>query len=101
MHLALTILIVMLITWSVDLVGMPRQVEDMVIPAVILLFVARALWFVYQESGSTILEQETERERYNDLDEKPKRRLAVGDDGELTEIVYDEDAWEEKPKRAE
>jgi hypothetical protein len=95
-HLALTLLLVILIAG----LGVSQQIEDTVIPAVVLLFVARALWFVYQESGTAILHQEIEHERYDDMDEKPKHHLAIGDDGELTELPYDGD-WQEKPKHAE
>lgn len=100
-HLALTLLFVLAATWFVDLFGAPRQIEDVVIPAAVLLFVARALWYIYQESGSFIIQQETERERYAEQAEKPKHHLAIGEDGELTEIAYDEDDWDEKPKRAQ
>jgi hypothetical protein len=100
-HLALTLLFVLVATWFVDLFGAPRQIEDVIIPAAVLLFVARALWYIYQESGSFIIQQETERERYAEPDEKPKHQMAVGDDGELAEIAYDDDDWEEKLKRSE
>jgi hypothetical protein len=106
-HLVATIVLALAITAGVDRFNVPRSVGDVVIPAAVLLFVARALWVSYQEATYFIVQQEAERERQRDeswSDEKPKRgRLELGDDGELVEIVDDAEAelHDTEPKRRE
>jgi hypothetical protein len=101
-HLVLTLLIVLGIIYSVDHLGIPPQTEDDLIPIVVLLFIAHALWVGYQEAGQFITQQETQRgDSYDELDEKPKHHLGVGDDGELTEVISDEDVWDEKVKHSQ
>ncbi len=84
-----------------DRFNLPREIEG-VIPAAILIFVAHALWVMYQEARNMILHQETERlsaESWSD--EKPKRQqFRISDDGELIETTdWVEDTQPQKPKR--
>jgi hypothetical protein len=101
LHVGLTILVALTVVWAVDVFNLPSKTQDVIIPAAVLLLIAHLLWTKYQDSGEAIIRQEIQREQQGDLYEKPKHRMAIDDDGELTEIVYDQDAWEEKPKRAE
>jgi hypothetical protein len=102
-HLVATIVLALAITAGVDRFNVPRSVGDVVIPAAVLLFVARALWVSYQEATYFVVRHEAERDE-SWSDEKPKRgRLELGDDGELVEIVDDAEAelHDTEPKRRE
>ncbi|MBZ0287243.1 MAG: hypothetical protein K8I30_06485 [Anaerolineae bacterium] len=97
-HLVLTLIIVLSITWAVEQTHVPRSLEN-IVPAAVLLFIAHALWVVYQESSAFIVHQEMQRAGYDeDAREKPKRgAFTIDDEGELVEIM-DEAAQDEKPK---
>ena len=99
-HLALTLVIVLGIIYSVDHLGVPARIENDLIPIFVLVFIAHALWVVYQEAVHTITRQEMQHEADYSA-EKPKRHLALDDDGELTEIIYDDGIWDEKVKHSE
>jgi len=96
-HLALTLVITLGIIYSVDNLGLPARVEDDIIPIVVLLFIAHALWLVYQEARYSIIQQEMQRSAGDDEAEKPKHQLEISDDGELVEVFFD-DAEPEKVK---
>jgi hypothetical protein len=98
-HLALTLMIVLGIIYAVDQLGISARIEDDMIPIVVLLFIAHALWVMYQEAENFITQQETQRA--DAPEEKPKHYLALDDDGELTEIIEDEMVWDEKLKHSE
>jgi Co/Zn/Cd efflux system component len=101
-HLVLTLVLTLGIIYGVDHLGLAARTEDDVIPILVLLLIAHALWVVYQEAVHAITQQEMQNAGLDDvMEEKLKRRLGVGDDGELTEIIYDEDAWDEKVKHSE
>jgi hypothetical protein len=97
-HLVLTLIIALSITWSVEQMNAPRSIENLV-PVAVLLFIAHALWVTYQESSAFIVHQEMQRTGYDeDMSEKPKRgAFTIDDEGELVEIV-DDAAQDEKLK---
>lgn len=101
LHVGLTILIALATVWAVEVFNLPSKAEDIVIPAAVLLLIAHVLWSKYQDAANTIIQQETLREQQMDAYEKPKHHMAVDDDGELTEVIYDENDLEEKSKRSE
>lgn len=101
-HLVATLVIAIGVRVAMDRFNLSRDVEA-VIPAAILLFVAHALWVMYQEARNMILQQETERLRVESLSgEKPKRQqFRIGDDGELVETTdWVEETQPQKPKRS-
>jgi hypothetical protein len=64
---------------------------EFLIPVVVLVYIAHALWIGYQGASSFIVQQAIERERRRtdaETAEKPKRgnRLILDDDGELVEV---------------
>jgi hypothetical protein len=94
-HLILTVVIALGLTWAVDQLGVPRKAED-IIPLAVLLFIAHALWVMYTEMRYRIVQEELSRAQESDanLDDKPKRggSFALDDDGELVELIYEEDS---------
>lgn len=103
-HLAVTLVITLGIVYGVEYLGIPAQTEDAIIPIVVLLFIAHALWVMSSEAKHFIIQQETGQasSSYNNEDEeKPKRLLALDDDGELTEIIDDAIDWDEKVENSE
>jgi hypothetical protein len=88
-HLVLTVAVCLTLTLAIDQAWLPKSVEGL-IPIVVLVYIAHALWIGYQEASNFIVQQEIERERRRadaEAAEKPKRgnRLILDDDGELLE----------------
>jgi hypothetical protein len=110
-HLVLTIILALGLTYlsnlepfSLSIFGGEVHIPgaaDSVIPVVVLLFVAHALWFVYREARNFIVRDEMPRQE-TVLQEKPKREqhFVLDDDGELVEVPVEDEAHE-KQTRAE
>ncbi len=90
-HLLITLVLVAILSWA-------NFQVNILVPAVVLLFIAHALWVaVYQEAKETIIHQEMERARQSApaaFAEKPKREqhFSLKSDGELVEITDEEAA---------
>jgi hypothetical protein len=103
-HLVLTVVVCLALTLAIEQSWLPRSTEG-VIPLLVLLYIAHALWIGYREASNFIVQQEIERERRRtdaEAAEKPKRgsRLALDDDGELVEMPDEEtEQPAEKSKR--
>ncbi len=103
-HLGLTVVIALGLTFAIDQFRLPRVVE-VVIPLAVLLFIAHAFWLMYVAARDRITEQEFERERQRRADRaraavsKPKRaqHFSLSDDGELVQV--DDSPEYEKTKR--
>jgi hypothetical protein len=95
-HLVITLILAVSMSLILEQPNAPEVLETL-IPAVVLVFIAHALWFSYQEAQRYIVQQESNREEAG-LSEKPKRgvRMSLSDDGELIELP---EAFDEKPKR--
>ncbi len=105
-HLVLTVVVALALTLAIEQGWLPKSVEFL-IPTVVLVYLAHALWIGYQGASSFIVQQAIEREQRRadaETAEKPKRgnRLILDGDGELVEVP--DEAVEqsaEKSKRGE
>ena len=100
LHIGLTILMTLATVWAVEIFNLPSKVEDAVIPVLVLLMLAHALWSKYQDTSYRIIQEEMQRGDLSAHYEKPKHHIVIDDDGELTEIMDDE-APHVKQKRIE
>jgi hypothetical protein len=89
-HLVLTVIVSLGLTLATERAWLPKSLDGL-IPIVVLVYLAHALWIGYQGVSGFIVQQEMEREQRRadaEAAEKPKRgsSLILDDDGELMEV---------------
>lgn len=102
LHLVATVVVAVGLAVAVDRFGMPGNVQDILSPVVVLLLLAHAFWLMYAESATAITRQEMQAGQGNlEWEEKPKNdtQLAIGEDGELVEIIGEDEVYPDKRKR--